>query len=244
MVYSLQIISYHPWLLEKDIQQGLFQQWVQHLSAGIQGATEGFLQQLWATHRPQLFHKRGHIQNPKPSFENTVDGQNPAPPRMMIIPLYTRFHTSQVVQDFFHQQYYGTCIEHLRFLIHAMCFSKKMGGGLVQTSPQWHRALSPCQYAVSLALWKGRLLAFCWPPDQKFPSNIPDTPCRSSDQIFIDVFTVRFWFPWIFCWFWKSQLSTSTLVSTAVSLLLQVTCALVPPKPKEERPDTRTLVPA
>ena len=193
MVYR----SCHLWLLEKDIQQGLFQQWVQHLSAGIQGATEGFLQQLWATHRPQLFHKRGHIQNPKPSCENTVDGQNPAPPRMMIIPLYTGFHTSQVVQDFFHQQYYGTCIEHLRFLIHAMCFSKKMGGGLVQTSPQWHRALSPCQYVVSPALWKGRLLAFCWPPDQKFPSNITDIPCISSDQIFMDLFTVRFWFPWI-----------------------------------------------
>ena len=36
----------------------------------------------------------------------TVDGQNPAPPRMMIIPLFTRFYTSQVVQDFFHQQYH------------------------------------------------------------------------------------------------------------------------------------------
>ena len=36
---------------------------------------------------------------------NTVDGQNPAPPRMMIIPLFTGFYTSQVVQDFVHQQY-------------------------------------------------------------------------------------------------------------------------------------------
>ena len=36
---------------------------------------------------------------------NTVDGQNPAPPRMMIIPLFGGFYTSQVVQDFFHQQY-------------------------------------------------------------------------------------------------------------------------------------------
>ena len=34
----------------------------------------------------------------------TVDGWNPAPPRMMIIPLFIGFHTSQVVQDFFHQQ--------------------------------------------------------------------------------------------------------------------------------------------
>ena len=36
---------------------------------------------------------------------NTVDGQNPAPPRMMIIPLFLGFKPSQVVQDFFHQQY-------------------------------------------------------------------------------------------------------------------------------------------
>jgi len=33
----------------------------------------------------------------------TVDGQNPAPPRMMIIPLFIGFQPSQVVQDFFHQ---------------------------------------------------------------------------------------------------------------------------------------------
>jgi len=36
---------------------------------------------------------------------HTVDGQNPAPPRMMIIPLFVGFQPSQVVQDFFHQQY-------------------------------------------------------------------------------------------------------------------------------------------
>ena len=39
----------------------------------------------------------------------TVDGQNPAPPRMMIIPLFIDFIgflPSQVVQDFVHQQYY------------------------------------------------------------------------------------------------------------------------------------------
>ena len=35
----------------------------------------------------------------------TVDGQNPAPPRMMIIPLFIGVLPSQVVQDFVHQQY-------------------------------------------------------------------------------------------------------------------------------------------
>ena len=35
---------------------------------------------------------------------NTVDGRNPAPVDMVNIPLFARFYTSQVVQDFFHQQ--------------------------------------------------------------------------------------------------------------------------------------------
>ncbi len=37
--------------------------------------------------------------------KHTVDGWNPAPPRMMIIPLFIGFQPSQVVQDFSHQQY-------------------------------------------------------------------------------------------------------------------------------------------
>ena len=38
--------------------------------------------------------------------DDTVDGQNPAPPIMMIIPLFIGFKPSQVVVwDFFHQQY-------------------------------------------------------------------------------------------------------------------------------------------
>ena len=35
----------------------------------------------------------------------TVDGQNPAPPGMMTIPLFRGFQPSQVVQHFIHQQY-------------------------------------------------------------------------------------------------------------------------------------------
>ena len=34
----------------------------------------------------------------------TVDGRNPAPVDMVNIPLFSWFYTSQVVQDFFHQQ--------------------------------------------------------------------------------------------------------------------------------------------
>ena len=37
-------------------------------------------------------------------MSGTVDGRNPAPVDMVNIPLFTGFHTSQVVQDFFHQQ--------------------------------------------------------------------------------------------------------------------------------------------
>ncbi len=36
---------------------------------------------------------------------DTVDGRNPAPVDMVNIPLFTGFDTSQLVQDFFHQQY-------------------------------------------------------------------------------------------------------------------------------------------
>ena len=38
--------------------------------------------------------------------QHTVDGRNPAPVDMVSIPLFTWFYTSQVVQDFFHQQYH------------------------------------------------------------------------------------------------------------------------------------------
>ena len=38
------------------------------------------------------------------SESHTVDGRNPTPVDMVNILSFTRFHTSQVVQDFFHQQ--------------------------------------------------------------------------------------------------------------------------------------------
>ena len=38
---------------------------------------------------------------------DTVDGRNPAPVDMVNIPLFTEFYVSQVVQDFFHQQYHS-----------------------------------------------------------------------------------------------------------------------------------------
>ncbi len=36
---------------------------------------------------------------------NTVDGRNPAPVDRWFVPLFTGFYTSQLVKDFFHQQY-------------------------------------------------------------------------------------------------------------------------------------------
>ena len=36
---------------------------------------------------------------------DTVDGRNPAPVDMENLPLFKVVYTSQVVQDFFHQQY-------------------------------------------------------------------------------------------------------------------------------------------
>ena len=42
----------------------------------------------------------------QPLTTTTVDGWNPAPVDMVNIPLFIGFHTSQVVQDFSHQQYH------------------------------------------------------------------------------------------------------------------------------------------
>ena len=36
---------------------------------------------------------------------NTVDGRNPSPVDRKFVPLFTRFYISQLMQDFFHQQY-------------------------------------------------------------------------------------------------------------------------------------------
>ena len=41
--------------------------------------------------------------------DDTVDGRNPAPVDMENLPWFIGFYTSQVVQDFFHQQYFMIC---------------------------------------------------------------------------------------------------------------------------------------
>ena len=46
-----------------------------------------------------------YIYSPLLKLIHTVDGGNPAPVDMVNIPLFIGFYTSQVVQDFFHQQY-------------------------------------------------------------------------------------------------------------------------------------------
>ena len=45
--------------------------------------------------------------------KHTVDGRNPAPAHVVSIPLFTGFCTSQVVQDFFHQQYEINSYKHI-----------------------------------------------------------------------------------------------------------------------------------
>ena len=46
---------------------------------------------------------------------DTLGGRNPAPVDRQFIPLFTGFRTSQVVPDFFHQQYYSS--------LHVNCFT-------------------------------------------------------------------------------------------------------------------------
>ena len=61
----------------------------------------------------------------------TVDGWNPAPPRMMIIPLFIGFYTSQVVQDFFHQQYVFQALMFFVFFLH-LFYDQNLG-----FAPNW-----------------------------------------------------------------------------------------------------------
>ena len=49
-------------------------------------------------------------------MRGTVGGRNPAPAVLVSIPLFTEFHTSQVVQDFFHQQYLQKFPSHLNVI--------------------------------------------------------------------------------------------------------------------------------
>ena len=62
------------------------------------------------------------------TYIHTVDGQNPAPPRMMNIPLFIGFYTSQVVQDFFHQQYPLIRWRNRGPCLHQKFFSQDVGG--------------------------------------------------------------------------------------------------------------------
>ena len=72
----------------------------------------------------------------------TVDGWNPAPPRMMILPLFIGFHTSQVVQDFFHQQQETVfCVKH---------GALKRGEGALITSCIWF-----CLSTLKVHVFKG-----------------------------------------------------------------------------------------
>ena len=54
---------------------------------------------------------------------HTVDGWNPAPVDRYFVPLFSRFYTSQVVQDFFHQQYECFTQLHSTSNIVWFCFS-------------------------------------------------------------------------------------------------------------------------
>ena len=66
--------------------------------------------------KPIQQESQNHILSKTLSKGHTVDGRNPAPVHMVSIPLFTAFCTSQVVQDFFHQQYLGVCKQkHLVF---------------------------------------------------------------------------------------------------------------------------------
>ena len=74
---------------------------IQYFSEGVGSTTTN----SWKFQKTKKVRQKPGAPGLQKMFIDTVDGQNPAPPRMMIIPLFLGFHTSQVVQDFVHQQY-------------------------------------------------------------------------------------------------------------------------------------------
>ena len=83
-------------------------------------------------------------------FQTYCYGQNAAPPRMMIIPLFIGFQPSQVVQDFIHQQYQGAMEMTLKVFFWLSNYGTflgsstlwlvrkhKLGGGLFSSLGRW-----------------------------------------------------------------------------------------------------------
>ena len=57
---------------------------------------------------------------------DTVDGRNPAPVDMVNFPWFLAFHTSQVVQDFSHQQYHSFSLYMTRYWYRARNLSSQV----------------------------------------------------------------------------------------------------------------------
>ena len=79
-----------------------------------------------------------------PGVTDTVDGQNPAPPRMMNIPLFIGFSPSQVVQDFFHQQI-SRFYDSFFFCPGPVFHAWRLSLGLWESGSQIGRRLDTCE---------------------------------------------------------------------------------------------------
>ena len=69
----------------------------------LRGVSESQVRSQLETNNSKLL---GRPFSPQKNMQRrgTVDGRNPAPVDMVVYPIIYRFHTCQVVQDFFHQQ--------------------------------------------------------------------------------------------------------------------------------------------
>ena len=91
-----------------------------------------------------------------PKIEHTVDGQIPAPPRMMIIPLFIGFQPSQVVVwDFVHQQYVVCSLKFLSFPRARCCWSLQFTI-ICSSSGIWHMGIPNQSRCICCCF-----LAFC-----------------------------------------------------------------------------------
>ena len=59
-------------------------------------------------------------------FRSTVDGRNPAPVDRSFIQLFTGFFASQVVQDFFHQQFFQSVSQNFGEVIKSISFQESI----------------------------------------------------------------------------------------------------------------------
>ena len=100
------------------------------------------------------------------NWVDTVDGKHPAPVHMVNIRLFTRFYTSQVVQDFFHQQYHQLGVSNEL----EMPSEELIPRWQIRTSnriPSWHSKMMPGTVNLVTMIWQSFIFWHKWTGDDE-----------------------------------------------------------------------------